>query len=318
MTLKFNRFERVAGIFVGVALLGALMGTFSVAVRKGWFSSRVTYETELPSADGIHPGTVVQMSGLRAGSVDEIELISASKVKVKLSVMEKFTSQIREDSTIQVLRPFIIGDKVLEVSVGSLESPVLGADSQIPTVSSFDVMDVLSGKKMGPVLGTLEALAENLRVLGEAFADPKRTQAMVEMFDRLQPLIKNLNQMAIEMARIGQAANKNKRVDVVVENLVSLTSDLNQVVPALVKEMPDLGAQMAQIVKNLNVLTTEFQKLTPAISAVAPDLPQASKRAVEALDETVVLLKALQKSFMLRGNVKDVREEEELRQPASK
>ena len=72
-----------------------------------------------------------------------------------------------------------------------------------------------------------------------------------------------------------------------------------------------MGHEMAQIIQNLNTLTTEFAKLTPAINEIAPDLPRTTKRAVEALDETVVLLKAMQRSWLLRGNVKDVKDEEE-------
>jgi phospholipid/cholesterol/gamma-HCH transport system substrate-binding protein len=52
------------------------------------------------------------------------------------------------------------------------------------------------------------------------------------------------------------------------------------------------------------------------MSKMAPELPHASARALEALDETVVTLKALQKSFVLRGSVKEVREEEAKREPA--
>jgi phospholipid/cholesterol/gamma-HCH transport system substrate-binding protein len=63
-------------------------------------------------------------------------------------------------------------------------------------------------------------------------------------------------------------------------------------------------------------MTGEFKKLTPAIAEIAPDLPRTTRRAVEALDETVVVLKAIQKSWFFRSNVKDVRQEEEKRMPA--
>jgi phospholipid/cholesterol/gamma-HCH transport system substrate-binding protein len=46
---------------------------------------------------------------------------------------------------------------------------------------------------------------------------------------------------------------------------------------------------------------------------LAPEIPRASERALEALDQTVVTLKALQKSFLLRGSVEEVRTEEALR-----
>ena len=78
-----------------------------------------------------------------------------------------------------------------------------------------------------------------------------------------------------------------------------------------------MGKQMGQLIASLSTLAKEFEKLAPAIQEVAPDLPRTSRRAVEALDEAVVLLKAMQKSIFLRGNVEDVREEEsKSRKPA--
>ena len=70
------------------------------------------------------------------------------------------------------------------------------------------------------------------------------------------------------------------------------------------------------VIRNVNLLLTELQKLTPAINALAPDLPRTTQRAVEALDQTVILLKAMQKSWMLRSNVEKVKEEEQ-RKPAA-
>jgi phospholipid/cholesterol/gamma-HCH transport system substrate-binding protein len=117
------------------------------------------------------------------------------------------------------------------------------------------------------------------------------------MIDRLNPLVQNLNTMSLEVVKLTSLANKT-------------------VIPSFSKEVPDFGKQMGQLVNNTNGLMTEFQKLTPAISIIAPELPRTTKRAVEALDETVVVLKALQRSFLLRGNVEDIRKEEG-RRPAN-
>lgn len=314
MKIKFNKFERVAGLFVLVALLGSMAVTIAVAVKKGWFSSKVNYTTVLTSAEGLHSGTPIHVAGLRAGSVQDVELISAQEVKVSFEVLEKFKTNIRQDSELRVVRPFIIGEKVLEITVGDKSLEMLTAGAEIPSVESFDIMEILSGRKMGPLLGSIEQLTSNLKTLLQAFADPKRTEALVKMFDRLDPLIVNLSEMSSGVTKLTTAVNKDERLEKVVVSLVSITHELDKILPLLNAQSPDLGLQMGQIVDNLNVLTTEFKKITPAIAAIAPELPQTSLRAVEALDETVVLLKALQKSFLLRGNVEEVKEE--MRQPA--
>ncbi len=315
MKIRFNKFEKVAGLFVAVAILCTLLGTLAIAAKNGWFSSKIAYHTDVESADGIHAGTAVQIAGLRVGAVTSVELQGNDKIRVRFEVFERFASKVRKDSSIQIYRPFILAEKVLEVSVGSEAAEILLADESIPTKASTDVMELLSGKKMGSMLSSFDKLADSLRIVGEAFSDPERTHALVSMLDRLNPLVQNLNTMSLEVGKIAGVANRQKRAEIIISNLATVTQELQKALPSFNKEVPDLGSQLGQIVKNLNVLTTEFQKLTPAISAIAPDLPRTSRRAVEALDETVVLLKALQRSFLLRGKVDEVRGEEN-RRPA--
>jgi phospholipid/cholesterol/gamma-HCH transport system substrate-binding protein len=50
--------------------------------------------------------------------------------------------------------------------------------------------------------------------------------------------------------------------------------------------------------------------IEPTVKEIGPDMPRVSRRAIEALDEMVITLKAMQKSFLLSGKVKDVKEEE--------
>lgn len=311
MRIKFNRFEKVAGLFVGIAFLCFMFATLGVAIKKGWFSSKVEFFTTMATADGIHPGTLVQISGLRAGSVEDIDLLSANEVKVRFYVLDKFTSQIRKDSVVQVFRPFIIGEKVLEVTVGSKDEVMLEANSELKLHETFDVMDLLGGRKMNSFVSTFDHMAESIRIFAEALADPERSRALVSMVDHMAPLIKNLNNMSIQVTKVTDTALKGQRLESMMSNLSEMTDTMNQILPQFAEEAPDLGKQMAQVVQNLNVLTGEFKKLTPAIGEIAPDLPRTTKRAVEALDETVVVLKAIQRSWFFRSNVKDIRQEEE-------
>ena len=319
MKVRFNRFERMAGIFVVAALGACLVALIGVAVKNGWFSSKVSYKVFIESADGLRPGTDVQIAGLRVGAVTHVELLADQRILVKFEILEKFKERVRADSHVQMFRPFILAEKVLEVSVGSESAAQLEPGAELTVVAGMDVMDLLSGKKMTSLITSFDHLAESLRIVATAFSDPKRSKALVQMFDRLGPLVNNLNKMSIEFGKVASAANKEQRVETIISNLAAVSVELERALPAFREEVPDLGRQMGQIVTNLNILTTEFQKLTPAIAILAPQLPRTTTKAVEALDEAVVLLKALQKSFLFRGGVKEVlneQEQEQNRQPA--
>lgn len=317
MKVRFNRFERLAGIFVAAAMGTCFAALIGVAVKNGWFSSKVSYKVFIESADGVRPGTDVQIAGLRVGAVTHVELLADQRILVNFEILEKFKERVRADSHVQMFRPFILAEKVLEVSVGSEAAAQLSPGSELTVVAGMDVMDLLSGKKMASLINSFDHLAESLRIVATAFSDPKRSKALVQMFDRLGPLVNNLNKMSIEFSKVASAANKEQRVETIISNLAAVSVELEKALPAFREEVPDLGRQMGQIVTNLNILTTEFQKLTPAIAILAPQLPRTTTKAVEALDEAVVLLKALQKSFLFRGGVKEVlQEQEQNRQPA--
>jgi phospholipid/cholesterol/gamma-HCH transport system substrate-binding protein len=310
MKLKFSKFERVAGLFVLTAFLGFCTSLASIALKQGWFETKVYFTTYFDNAEGVHPGTVVQISGLRAGSVEEVELTVDNKIFLKFYVFSKFAEKVRRDSIASLIRPFVIGERVIDISAGSQFSETLAADSLLPSTEAFDLMTVMSGRKLGNYLSTMSDMMGNLKALAEAFLDKNRTEALVRMFDRIEPLIKNLNLMSTEVTKMTKQMNKDERLGTVMRELATTTKQLNNILPEFSEKAPQLAADMTTLVKNLSVLTEEFKVVIPAIAQIAPDLPRVSKRAVEALDEAVVLMKALQKSYFVRGSAEEVRQEE--------
>lgn len=306
MKVKFNKFERVSGLFVLTAFLGGFIFMVSVAVKQGWFESRSKYTTLFTSADGIHPGTNVQMAGLKAGSVEEVDLLPNNQILVRFYVFDRFQNKIRENSQAQLIRPFLIGERVMELTVGDESAAELKPGSAVTSHESLDLMTLMSGRKLGSYLENLSSGMGNLRTLAEAFLDKDRTASFVTAFDRIDPLLKNLNTMSIEVIKLSKQVTKDENIGVVMGHLAVTTKELSRVLPELSKKAPEMAKNVESLVRNMAILTEEFKVLIPALAEVAPELPAASRRAVEALDEAVVLIKAMQKSFFVRGSVEDV------------
>jgi len=318
MKIKFNKYERVAGVFLLLAMGGVLLTAVSVAVKQGWFATKVHYSTTFAAADGIHPGTLVQMAGLRAGAVDDVELQPDNTIKVTFYVLSKFQARIREDSSTQLIRPFIIGDRVLEVTVGTESAKELPQHHSLASNETMDIMSLLSGKTLGTHLSKLGTTLENLSSMVQALTNKDRTQSLVRIFDRLDPLLAQVEIMATEMTKLSRQATHKGNLQNVVSNLATTTQEINNILPELNRENPELAKDIAVMSKNLASLSTDFKVLGPALTAVGPELPNATKRALEALNETVVMLKAMQKSMFIRGSVQDVRDEEaRARKPAN-
>jgi phospholipid/cholesterol/gamma-HCH transport system substrate-binding protein len=268
--------------------VGCVVVAASVAIKQGWFEDKIYFQTYFENADGLHDGTVVQMAGLRAGSVTEVHLEPDNKIRVTFFVLGKFRDKVKEDSLAQLIRPFLIGDRMLDVSVGLPESKILAEGAKVGSTEASDIMSILSGKKLGTYMATTAQMLENLKDVMEAFLSKDRTQNMVKIFDSLVPLIGNLNAMSLEVTKLSRQATDQNNMKAVMSNVAVLTNELNKAMPSVSAAMKEMG----------------------------PELPKNARRAVEALDEATVLIKAMQKSLFLRSNVEEVREEEKRRLPA--
>ncbi len=308
--VKFNKYERVAGLFVAACVLGFVLSLLSVAVKQGWFDHKIYWTTSFASGDGIHPGTTVQIQGLKAGSVTSVDLTSDNQVQVKFYVLSKFEDKVKVDSVAQLIRPFVIGDRVLDISVGSAQAEALPALAAMTSAESVDLLTIMSGRDLGTYLKTMSGMMDNLKFLAEAFLDKNRTQSLVNAFDRIEPLVKNLNSMSTEVIKLSKQITKDDNIGNVMRELAVTTRELNQIIPEMNRQAPQMAKDMTKLVGNLAELTDEFKVVIPALKEVAPELPQTSRRAVEALDEAVVLIKAMQKSFFVKSNAEEVREEE--------
>lgn len=272
--------ERRAAVFVGAALVVLLTAVIAWSATRGWWRAKVRYTAVISSAEGIREGTPVEMSGVRIGTISKLRFTDEAEVVAELSVYTTFRNLVRADSRVHLLRPFVVGDKVAVITPGTKEAAVLPEGATLPADEVLGLTEMLNGSKLIPYMKTLESVATEVRRLAEQMVNKKGTDNFVKTLQALPPLID----------RIG-----------------SLVATLD-------KSAPQLSQDFGRMVGNLAAMTDDIKKVMPALAEVAPELPKSSRRVIEALDETVVVLKAMQKTFLLRSSVREVREEEASRE----
>lgn len=310
MKVKFNLFERVAGIFVLGAVLGSIAMSVGVAIKKGWFEPKVVFKTIVKDAEGIRVGTPVKMAGLVVGEIDSIDFSDNHDIVVKFNVAKKFQNKIRQDSSINISRPFVIGEKALEIQMGSPDSKMAMAGEVLKSQESMDLLSFLSSDSLSQQLNSVSKVMESLQRLANDFFATERTTQMVQLFDKLVPLLDDVHRMALGVAMLTEDLNDKKMLKNSLKDINQLTRQMNTVLPVISENAPELSKNMSKMVSNLAKLTDDFSEMIPIIQKVAPKIPDASEKAIQALNETVITLKAMQKTFLLRSAVKEVADEE--------
>ncbi len=320
MQMKMTHFEKVSLRLLVVTTFLLAAWWIAMSWLQGWWEPKVIYHTRLSSADGVYEGLDVFLAGIKVGQVEQVELDDTNEVKVLLSVKKKYQSRLAQGTQIRVIRPTVIGPKAFELTLVDRSGSQAGLDEGafIPVASTVDVMAYLTGRADGELLNKMSEAFYNIGQLVLVLSQKERLDSVVRGFDQLLPLLENLNRLSKEGAKLASDVNRSKRLTPLLVSLADVSGELQRALPMVREKAPHLMGAFEKLVTNMAVLSEQFQILTPALAEIGPELPQATRRALEALNETVIVLKALQKSFLLESNVEAIKKEERerKRQPA--
>lgn len=286
MKYKFNAFERSVGIFISLTIIGTAVIGVGIAFKRNWFEDKASFHTYVDSANNIRTGSSVYIKGLKVGAIEEVEL-EPSGIKVSFSILKKYQKSITEGSRVKFLRTFLIGDKTLVIEKGPFESPAIANGSAIPAMKVLDVVDMLN--------------SENLQ----------------DTFNKISSVLSNLDETLVLGKDIALQVSDKKKLKITLDNVAFASTELRKVFPVFMKKAPKVGQDMEHIVQNMVVITQGLKELQPIIAQVGKSFPEGSQKTIELLNESIVVLQAMQKSVLLRGSVEEVRGERAQRLPAS-
>ena len=227
--------ERQMQLRIGALVLAALVlfGGFvlSVGSRSQFFEERYSLSAAFTSAEGLTVGSPVRLAGVPVGSVTGIDFARDSKdrrIAVTVSIEQRVRDQIRSDSVASIGTIGLVGDKVLEITVGSADKPVLPPGGRLQSVDSPDFMKLVQkgdqilnqvthiGTSLetflgGDVAGTRRTVDEALQALRATLVEVERghglLHALVYEKDR-SALLARLDRTAGTLERLVQAVEK--------------------------------------------------------------------------------------------------------------
>ncbi len=121
--------SREAKVGLTLALAGFLLvlGIFLVGDEEGIWQSKYELRIIYGNVHGLMEGAPVRLAGLRVGSVKKIDFAAESpgKLEVTIKVDHAVKEKIRTDSEAMIGTMGLLGDKTIEISVGSPDSAMV-------------------------------------------------------------------------------------------------------------------------------------------------------------------------------------------------
>lgn len=155
---------------VGIFVLG-LLGLFIVFVltigsRSRIFERRYNLHAFFGTIEGLNVGAPVRLAGTSIGSVNDITFskdLASKKIRVTMNLDAGLQDRIREDSIASIGSIGLVGDKVLDLTVGSLDKPVLPPGATIASADPPDYAKLL--QKGDQIVGNVVKISDALSQL---------------------------------------------------------------------------------------------------------------------------------------------------------
>lgn len=142
------KFKIRLGLFIVVGFALFIIAIFLIGKQKNLFSPVFKLTTIFRNVSGLQVGSNVRFSGINVGTVDTITINNDSTVQVDLLIRKKVKKFIKSDCEAGIGSSGIIGDRVLSITQGSSEAPVVVAGQKIASKEPVETDAIMVGLKM--------------------------------------------------------------------------------------------------------------------------------------------------------------------------
>jgi phospholipid/cholesterol/gamma-HCH transport system substrate-binding protein len=161
------------GVFVLIGLAAFLGMIYALGARARLFEPRFTVSAEFTEVGGLVEGATVRLAGVQIGRVSGVDLPSqpGGKVRVDMSIARRFGDRIRQDSVARIETQGLLGDRIIEITVGTAATPPVQPNAVLPSRDPFDINRVMS--ESAQVVKSIGTLADSLRETAQTLNQSK-------------------------------------------------------------------------------------------------------------------------------------------------
>jgi phospholipid/cholesterol/gamma-HCH transport system substrate-binding protein len=262
------------GIMVTASLIVLAAAIFLISGQIGFIARKYTLLAYFPTAEGLRPGSAVDLAGIPAGNVSDIRVSPYNdprrSVEIHLKIMRRFQDQIRADSIANQTTAGLLGDAFIDITRGSPNQGVIPDNGIIHSSQEADIKQVEANAN--DVVANLNQLSQKLTDITDQITKGQGSIGKLlydeTFYNRLNQTLA-ATQSLVTGVQNGQGTLGKLAVDPAVYNKTEATLDrLNQLLdqvqngqgtlpklindPALYNQLKDVTAKANTMIDNIN------------------------------------------------------------------
>jgi phospholipid/cholesterol/gamma-HCH transport system substrate-binding protein len=201
---RLERGQRLrVGVFVLIGLAAFLGMIYALGARARLFEARFTVHAEFTEVGGLVEGATVRLAGVQIGRVSGVNLPPepGGKVRIDMTIARRFGDRVRKDSVARIETQGLLGDKIIEITVGTAAAPPARPGDMLASRDPFDIGRVM--EEGGQVVRHVGALAESLRETAQALNKSK-------LVDEVSATVQSARKLTDQAGRIMAEVERGK------------------------------------------------------------------------------------------------------------
>ncbi len=288
------------GLFFLLGLVVLLVGIFVMGDRQNLFSNTFPVYANFRTVEGLKTGAAVMLSGIRVGTVTGIELNmdTTSYVRVDMIIEEDYHNLIRTSAVAAIGQEGFIGDKLVEILLSDVNSPIVRAGDSIngaPPTNYFEILDKarIAVENTNSITASLDTLFMRFRrgegTLGKLLTDDAAYNSLVDVSNSANELF---TQTGEEFAEISQTLGK------AADNVDAITVESRKLISDMAKGKGTVGALLYD------------RSLYDSLETLTGILNQTASSAGFAAREFGINMRGLRNNWLVGGLFSGGEEEE--------
>jgi phospholipid/cholesterol/gamma-HCH transport system substrate-binding protein len=162
MDTHSQKFKIRLGLFVAGGLTLFVLTILIIGKQKNLFNPVFKLSSTFYNVSGLQVGNNIRFSGINVGTIDNINIINDSTVKVDMSIRKEVKQFIKSDSKVTIGSEGLIGDKLLVITQGSSTAPTARDGQQLQSAEPVEI---------DAIMASLLVTAGNIEIISQQFAE---------------------------------------------------------------------------------------------------------------------------------------------------
>jgi phospholipid/cholesterol/gamma-HCH transport system substrate-binding protein len=247
------------GVFVVLGTILLLFAAYLVGNRQNMFGKTFDISAVFKNATGLQNGNNVRFSGINVGTVNAIEMVNDTTIRVYMIIQDEMRNHIKKNAIASIGSNGLVGSMLINIVPRQGESALIHPGDELQSYSKIGNQDMMS---------TLNVTNENAALLTKDLL--KVSQALTQGKGTLGRLL-NDSTMANDLQQtITNLKYTSNRANATMSELNKMVKSIDFEESAVGVLLSDTisGGRMKNIIQNLETSSLEIEKMTLDLNTI--------------------------------------------------